>query len=43
MSSCEMQITAVVENLSEIQTFFGLSAISGEKEIYFDLFVLQFQ
>lgn len=28
--SCEIQISAVVENLEEVQTFFGLAAISGK-------------
>lgn len=33
--SCEMQVTAIVENLNEIKTFFGLSAIPGETKNYF--------
>lgn len=28
--SCEIQVSAIVENLDEIQTFFGLSGISGK-------------
>lgn len=27
--SCEIQVSAVVEGLDEIQTFFGLGGISG--------------
>lgn len=27
--SCEIQVNAVVENLEEIQSFFGLGGISG--------------
>lgn len=29
--SCEIQVSAVVEKIDEIQTFFGLGGIAGRK------------
>jgi hypothetical protein len=30
--SCEIHLSAVIEDLDEVQSFFGLSGISGKKK-----------